>query len=99
MRKGALQKLRFIVADGVGGVIAHLIAKQIQQAVFRLEGPLVENKLEAGVEARVVPEPALDVFEIERRFAEEVPIGPELYKSPVRLLGRGAFALRGQFPF
>ena len=47
MGEGEFQEFRLEVADGVGDVVADLFLKQVQKAVFRLEGLLVEDEPEA----------------------------------------------------
>ena len=85
--------------DGIRRRVADLAMQKVQQAVFRLEGLFPEHELEAGIEARVIPQPAFDVFDGENGFAENFLVGTEFDQRPVGLLGRGAFALGYQFPF
>ena len=99
MGEGEFEELRLVMADGVHGALAHLLLKQVQKPVFRLERLLVEDELEAGVEAGVIPEPALDVLIIERIFAEELGVGRELDERAVVLAFHAALALGNLLAF
>ena len=89
MGKGEFDALAAVMRRRIERRVADLAVEQVEQPFFGYEFTPVEQQLQAAVEAGVIPQALLDVFEVEGVFAEDLLVGE---KFDFGAVGLGAFA-------